>query len=140
MKAGIPPFEFIITNYQEIKATNGYVDSPVMQTHLQDYAFQLRLYPNGLEEGTGNHMSMQIRVKCDHFIITTIKFTITLELLNLNQDQEHCKIERVFQTESYNTYSRFISHADLERDTDEQIQYLKDDCLKFRISKITQLQ
>ena len=72
------------------------------------------------------------------------KFTITLQLLNQHRDQDHITVTTQFQwrkPESKNcNVGRFteklIAHTDLELNAQKQTQYLKDDCLHFRITKI----
>ena len=72
------------------------------------------------------------------------KFTITLQLLNQHRDQDHITVTKQFQwrkTERENVYvglftTTLIAHTDLELNAQKQTQYLKDDCLHFRITKI----
>ena len=74
------------------------------------------------------------------------KVTITLQLLNQHRDQDHITVTKQFQwmkPEServcvdYFTYT-LIAHTDLKLNAQKQTQYtyLKDDCLRFRITKI----
>jgi len=80
------------------------------------------------------------------------KFTITLQLLNQHRDQDHITVTTQFQwlrpgrekygaefsireATSYFT-TTLIAHTDLEMNAQKQTQYLKDDCLHFRITKI----
>ena len=82
--------------------------------------------------------------KGDHDIVLKfpVKFTITLQLLNQHRDQDHYTIDIQYEKETRESTSilsydwTFISHADLKWNRDKQTQYLKDDCLKFRITKI----
>ena len=72
------------------------------------------------------------------------RFTITLELLNQHRDQDHhrrdiqCEVTR----ESIGNFSsigrdyRLISHVDLKWNARKQTQYLKSDCIRFRITGI----
>ena len=141
----IPPHDITFSDYQQVKARKGDIDSPPMYTHPGGYKFKLRLFPNGLVS-TGTHMSVRVySVKCNHDaeLKFPVKFTITLQLLNQHRDQDHytrdiqCEIksreDRMFDIGSD---WRFIPHADLEWNRDKQTQYLKNDCLKFRITKI----
>jgi len=71
---------------------------------------------------------------------------ITVELLNQNADKDHymhafsydkdCKYGcRVTIGEKNYGWglTDFISHSELNQDSDSTVQYLKDDCLKFRL-------
>jgi len=72
------------------------------------------------------------------------KFTITLQLLNQHRDQDHITVTQQFQwkkTESERDRvgwftDTLIAHTDLDLNAQKQTQYLKDDCLHFRITKI----
>ena len=143
---GVPPYDITFSNYQQAKATDGAIYSPPMYTHPGGYKFKLRLCPNGRVTGRGTHVSVFVRShKSDYDaeIKFPVKFTITLQLLNQHRDQDHhtrdiqCEIKTRdkignFISSDYN----FIPHADLEWNRGKQTQYLKDDCFKFRITKI----
>ena len=138
-EVGIPPYDLTFSNYQQVKAKDGYIYGPPMYTHPGGYKFKLQLWPYGL--GTGTHVAVAVySLKGDHDAVLKIpvKFTITLQLLNQHRDQDHhtrdirCEIK----TSSIGANSTFIPHADLEWNRDKQTQYLKDDCLRFRITKI----
>ena len=141
-----PPYYCTLSNYQEEKARKGVIDSPPMYTHPGGYKFKLRLFPNGL--GAGKVSVYVYSVKSDHDaeLKVPVKFTITVQLLNQHRDQDHhtrdiqCEIKtrEEIGSEIYNIAydDTFIPHAALEWNRDKQTQYLKDDCLKFRITKI----
>ena len=64
------------------------------------------------------------------------KFTITLQLLNQHRDQDHITVTTQFKWKgpAIDSFGRkLIAHTDLELNTQKQTQYLKDDCLRFRI-------
>ena len=150
-EVGIPPYDITLSNYQEVKARGGYIYSPPMYTHPGGYRFKLKLFPNGAQytEGHRTHVSVFVySLKGDHDaeLKVPVKFTITLQLLDQHRDQDHhtrdiqCEMETRDRIGSVYYYiganSTFIPYADLERNRDKQTQYLKDDCLKFRIIKI----
>ena len=142
---GIPPYDITLSNYQQEKARNGYIDSPPMYTHPGGYKFELTLFPNGCITGTGTHVSVWVySLKSDHDaeLKFPVKFTITLQLLNQHRDKDHhtrdiqCEVTREMIGDYIGTDNKFIPHADLEWNRGKQTQYLKDDCLQFRITKI----
>ena len=107
---------------------------------------KLQLFPNGCGSGNGTHVSVAVySLKGDHDAELKIpaKFLITLQLLNQHRDQDHhtrdiqCGIKT---REDIGNFSgsdlTFIPHDDLEWNRAKQTQYLKNDCLKFRITKI----
>ena len=141
---GILPYDITFSNYQEEKARGGYIDSPPMYTHPGGYKFKLRLFPYGRSNGAGTRVAVSVfSLKGDHDAVlkVPVKFTITVQLLNQHRDQDHytrdiqCLIINTIGLTAGSDWT-FIPHADLEWNRDKQTQYLKDDCLKFRITKI----
>ena len=143
-EVGIQPYDITLSNYQEI-AWGGFIDSPSMYTHPGGYKFKLRLQPNSLR----THVAVLVySIKGDHDAVLKfpVKFTVTLQLLNQHRDQDHytrdiqCEIKTRGMIGSVYNYIgfdyTFIPNADLEWNRDKQTQYLKDDCLRFRITKI----
>ena len=140
-----PPYYCTLSNYQQVKARDSYIDSPSMYTHPGGYKFGLTLYPNGYELGAGTHVSVLVySVKGDHDaeLKFPVKFTITVQLLNQHRNQDHHTrdIQGEITTSGFGLFigtdSTFIPLADLEWNRVKQTQYLKDDCLGFRIAKI----
>ena len=147
----IPPYKFTATDYQRKKASDKWYFSPCVCTHSSGYRIKLRVDFNGWEEGEGTHVSVSVFIyNSDHDdkLKFPAKFTIFLELLNQHRDQDHykqkidCKLEERIKSGEMKCGScnKFISHADLELNEDTQTQYLKNDCLKFKISKILTVQ
>ena len=145
-EVGILPYDIILTNYQQRKEEDGFVIPPPMYTHPMGYRFTLRIYPNGFNGGASTHLSVVVySLKSDHdaALKFPVKFTITLQLLNQHNDQNHytrdiqCKITTKGITHVHIGYGWiFIPQAALDWNSVEHTQYLKDDCLKFRIAKI----
>ena len=148
---GIPPHDITFSDYQQVKAKNGYINGPPMYTHPGRYKFKLSLCPNGRGSGHGTHVSVYVfSLNSDHDaeLKFPAKFTITVQLLNQHRDQDHhtrdiqCEIitrEEIGGRYNIGSDRTFIPHADLEWNRDKQTQYLKDDCLRFRITKINYL-
>ena len=117
-----------------------------MYTHPGGYKFILRLSPHGNSVYAGTHVSMNIGTlkgynNTDNLKFP-VKFTITVQLLNQYRDQDHhtrdvsCNLKIRGGSGLIGCDYKFISHSDLEWNCDKQTQYLKDDSLKFRITKI----
>ena len=71
------------------------------------------------------------------------EFTITLQLLNQHRDQDHIIVTEQFQwarpekgttTKVGVFHHEFVAHTDLEWNARKPTQYLKDDCLHFRVT------
>ena len=146
-EGGIPPHDITLSDYQQAKARNSYIDSPPMYTHPGGYKFRLRLCPKGWCGGKGTHVSVSVyALKSDHDaeLKFPVKFTITIQLLNQHRDQDHhtrdiqCEVtrEKIGSRLNIGYDWTLISHAALEWNRGKQTQYLKDDCLRFRITKI----
>ena len=148
-EVGIPPYDITFSNYQQEKARNGSIYSPPMYTHPGGYKFRLGLWPNGGGNGKGTHVSVYVfSLKSDHDaeLKFPVKFTITLQLLNQHRDQDHhtrdiqCEIKtrEMIGSVFWNVGAdyTFIPYAALEWNRGKQNQYLKDDCLRIRITKI----
>ena len=140
----VPPYDIQYSNYQKLKARGRLVDSPSMYTHPGGYSFRLKLWPNGYK---GTHTSVSVHtLKSDHDaeLKFPVKFTTTVQLLNQHRDQDHhtrdiqCQVtmEKIGELEYIGVDWTFIPFAALEWNRDKQTQYLKDECLKFRITKI----
>ena len=116
----------------------------------------LRVYANGNGDGAGTHVSVFVNLmRGEHDDKLTWPFLgdITIQLVNQNRDQDHVEktldfteedaadgetSSRVMSEETARFalgYRMFISHAKLESTTGIQ-QYLKNDCIKFRVNKV----
>ena len=145
-QGGILPYDITFSDYRQLKARDGYIDSPPMYTHPEGYKFELSLWPNGGGTGAGTHVAVSVYLlKSGHDaeLKFPVKFTITVQLLNQHRDQDHhtrdIRCERKTREKLGNHIGydwKFIPHADLEWNRAKQTQYLKEDCLKFRITKI----
>ena len=145
----VPPHDIPYANYQKEKARicpQSY--SIPMYTHPGGYVFMLQFWPIGLNDGRNTHLSVSVHLlKGDHDaeLKFPAKFTATIQLLNQHRDQDHhtrdiqCEVTRA-KIDVVKCYIgadwKFIPLATLEWNRDKQTQYLKDDCLKFRITKI----
>ena len=146
-EVGILPYDFTLSNCQE---RVGSIYSPPMYTHPGGYKFRLRLHVYSRATGAtcSTHVSVYVySLKGDHDaeLKVPVEFTITLQLLNQHRDQDHhtrdieCEIktrDKIGSAGNIGGDRTFIPLADLEWNRDKQIQYFKDDRLKFRITKI----
>ena len=121
-----------------------YSESAHINTHPRGYKFKLKLYSNF---GASKYLAVDVySIRGDHDdkLKFPAKFTITLELLNQHRDQDHyskeleCTLtrEKVASFERICRLHKFISHADLQWNPSKRTQYLKNDCLKFRLTRI----
>ena len=112
----------------------------------------LRVDANGLGEGRGAHISVYgylMRGEFDEHLRWPCRDNITVQLLNRLEDKEHCTYTIDFSgTSDVNITSRvtameraprgrgkakFLPHSELGHDRTKNRQFLKDDCLRFRV-------
>ena len=145
------PFEFIMTEYTKHKRDDDSWYSPPFYTGPGGYKMCIRVIANGRADGAGTHVTVRVlmmRGEHDDWLVWPFLGNITIKLVNQNGDRDHDKStvhfsdpaakssQRVIARER-SEYSRgfdqFISHLKLQSTT---AQYLKNDCLKLRVTKI----
>ena len=119
-------------------------------THHHGYKMTICIDPNGNDKHKGTHTSVWVYVlkgEYDSDLEFPFKGTITIELLNQLEDKHHHKgsytydgtedgSKRVTDRERAKTAygsPAFIPHGELGFNAAKNCQYLKDDCLVFRI-------
>ena len=149
------PFNFTMT---EFKSKKNDVDwySPPFYTHTHGYRMCIRVDANGY--GKGTHLSVfayLMQGPYDDDLLWPFQGAITIHLLNQLEDGNHhtwtinftgtadpkC-INRVTSGERADNgfgIHTFLPHTQLDLDSKGNCQYLKDDQLKFRVSKATNL-
>jgi len=141
------PLHFTMSDFNQVKTKKTTWYSPPRYTHTHGYKFCIVVLSYGVGKGTGTHVSVALYSMPGEFDATLqwpAKFTITLQLLNQHRDQDHITVTQQFQwTKPVRERERagwftttLIAHTDLELSAQKQTQYLKDDCLHFRITKI----
>lgn len=153
LKTGLLPYILLAKDYQQLKANNAIWYSPDMVTHPGGYTFLITVRPNGF--GDTLNKSVGVWLRCvkglyDHRLAWPAKVTVTLELLNQLGDHDHIINTNLFELQqlsgddptvrhhcvdafSYNC----ILHEDLKYNEGKRTQYLKEDCLTFRVTSIT---
>ena len=145
----IPPLDFVMTNFEEHKIADDMWFSPPFYSHIGGYKMCLRVYANGHGRGEATHVSVFVYLlqgEYDDQLKWPFRGAITIQLLNQSRDEGHReKIARYDDTvgDVYagrvmgprradgKGHSKFIAHTELNTENKE---YLKNDCLKFRIS------
>ena len=145
IEVGVPPYEFTIANYKEKGTMDSlyFLTSPPMYTHPGGYRFILHIQsPDGVINSS--HMSVGLTHDTDRAtkLRFPIEFTITLQLLNQYKDQDHykkdirCKLTKNDMPLVSLVEPHFIRHNDLKWNAGKQTEYLKNSCLKFRVTKV----
>ena len=151
---------FQLKNYSELKQQNKHWTSPTFYTSIGGYKFVLVVFPNGYDEEQGTHVSCFVCLmpgEYDNILEWPVKGEITVELLNQLEDANHTRVtlpideeneffpvdeEEVIENIEEDLpgvgQPNFIEQTYLERDSELNVQYLKNDSLYFRV-KVTKL-
>ena len=147
----LPPLEFTITDFMKKKECNAEWISPVFYSHPDGYKLCLVVYPNGASVGKGTHVSIYVGFLSD--ILDSkenwhaIDFNISVGVLNWRKDEGHHKELPVsFNGLVYRTSregiklspmrSQFILHSSLSYNSTTNTEYLQNDCVRLRVSKV----
>ena len=146
MVACVPPYHVTMANYAEVKGKSSYWESERFYTHPGGYQCYIRVWPNGWSEGYGTHVSVWLRSAPGQFDGTLpwlAKATFTLQLLNQHRDQDHVTVTKRFNwkkptgADYVGLFSwTFIPLAELGWNAEKNTEYLHEDYLRFRITKI----
>lgn len=150
------PMVFKLSNFSDLKEDDEDWHSPSFFSHIGGYKMCLRVYTNGCSEVRGTHVSLYVylmKSENDHLLEWPFRGTIHIDILNQLEDNQHY-IERITfnsrELKNYNSRvrassnmgvtglgkSKFISQDDLGYNASSNCQYLKDDCLYFRVTKV----
>ena len=146
---------FTMENFEYCKKKDIEWYSNPFYTHRKGYKICVRIDANGYDIGRGTHVSVYtyfMRGEYDDELIWPFCGKIEIELLNQNADDHHHKYV-IYYDDSVPDYDKhaqrvtigdkscgwgnpkFISHEFLKK-PDSKVQYLKDNCLKFRVHKV----
>jgi TNF receptor-associated factor 4 len=144
------PMKYKFTAYDHHKTTNDEIFSPAFYTSPGGYKMCISVSANGHKEGKGTHVSIYaylMKGENDDHLPWPFTGTVTVELLNQLEDKNHhsqnvtflpaeaSSQQIVIGERSSNGYGIpcYISHSALGYNAAKNCQYLKDDCLYFRI-------
>ena len=150
-EAGVLPMELTMTNFEQHKADSDDWYSPPFYTHPQGYKMCLCVYANGCSDGKGTHVSVfayLMRGEFDNHLKLPFRGHVTVSLLNWLEVNKHTTRTITFTNNKSTSeatdeeqaggrgYSTFIAHSDLKYSSIKNSQYLKYDCLHFRIAHV----
>ena len=149
------PFKFTMENFSKEKAKNKPRDwkSPPMYTHLCGYKFCIGIDANGYGDTRGN--SVRVEVWCmpgeyDSQLKWPAKVQFTIELINHFKGGENKRVVRTMTWDrptcvgsmsppfisDPQCYGRFIKHSELLANQQQKTDFLVNDTLYFKITKI----
>ena len=137
----VPPINFTIKNFNEHTINNTWT-SPFMYTHFGGYHFQMKIILPPGDRNTPLMLGFLSRAgEFDDQLKWPVKVTITMQLINQYQDDNHYTTTHTLEWKraSDPTFKIFhymyLSKASL--DASKQTQYLKNDQLHFRVTRVT---
>ena len=126
--------------------TNRPVYLPAFYTHPHGYRMRLWVSPNGYGAGKGTHVSIMTYVldgPFDDYLNWPFQGMITIQIVNQVGDHDHVEeiIDYTDNTPKRFTdgwgYHDFLAHNELQYNAERQTQYLKDNTLHIRVTKVT---
>ena len=131
-----------VTCETQNKERHTHWDSPPMSTHHHGYELHIQVWYNYYYTHVGVGVYSMVG-KYDDQLKWPVSCTITVQLLNQHQDKDHVTASGrlIWYRPSGRTYRGSIKStlhpiSDLGWNAQNQTQYLKDDCLKIKVTKI----
>ena len=156
--SGTLPTEFVMDNFEEHKRIGDYWRSTAFFTHRRGYRMSIVVHADGCHEGKGTHISVTpclMRGRFDDSLTWPFLGSLYIEILNQLGDQHHyvkCynfsqvselkQNGRVMSGEYAGSGScmvKFIPNAQLGLNADKNCLYLYNNTLKFKVSKVTDI-
>ena len=146
----VPPPDIVMTDFEKHKAAGDRWFSPPFYSHIGGYKMCLSVEANGYGDGKATHVSVFFylnRGEYDDQLKWPFRGAFTIQLLNQSSDEGHWEKTIRFDDRVKDKHSsrvmgnvraaglgihKFIAHTKLNT---EMKEYLKNDCLKFRMSK-----
>ena len=150
----LPPCAITMFNYNEHKRVDDEWYSVPFYSTTNGYKLQLRVDANGFASGKNTHLSVGVclmRGEKDETLKWPLNSEITIQLLNWREDKGHVEkiISHYNAPIAYRTRvmdgetapgsritGQFITHMELPYNADYNTEYLHNDTLCFRVSKV----
>ena len=150
----IPPFEFLMTEFRKHKLNQEQWLSPAFYTHFGGYKLCITVDANGSEEGHGSYVSVYVNLmkgEYDNHLKWPFTGSISIQLCNQREDRGNFEEQIMFTYDASEIAGRvregvlaeqglgiptFIEHAKLGFNSKKNIEYLKNDCLRFRVLRV----
>ena len=145
-----PKITFKFTKFLKHKTSNDVIYSPPFYTSYGGYKMCIRVDANGNGDSKGTHVAVFTYLMCgenDDDLSWPYTGTVTIELLNQLGNRNHYSLSTRFVSDhgqrvvNHNFsapghgygHRKYILHSSLDYDPIINCQYLKDDCLYFRL-------
>ena len=147
----VPPPDMVLASFEKHKRQGDHCYGSPFYSHIGRYKMCLRVDANGLGSGKDTHISVYVCLmqgEQDDRLKWPFRGDIMIQLLNQKKDEGHCEntlhfddkaddevAGRVMGREHATGWGTSNFKAQNELNTEDK-EYLKNDCLKFRVSKI----
>ena len=139
-KPGVLPTELTMANFEQHKIDNDCWSSPQFFTHPQGYKMGLEVYVSRFYDDCNTYISVYVhllRGEFDGYLKWPFHGYVTVAMLNQLEDKNHAiETIRFSDATEYAGNRSFIAHTQLNYQPTMNCQYLKYDCLRFRIVKV----
>ena len=153
----IPPPDFNMTDFEQHQKDDGESDwrSPPFYSHIGGYKMCLRVRAKGQDQGMGTHVSTYVhlmRGEHDDHLKWPFRGDITVSVLNQREEEDHVVMtthmdDRTSDACSGRVIGRernvvgkgigtFIAHSALGYNSAKSTEYLRNDCLQFRVTNV----
>jgi len=151
----IPPPDFTMTDFEKLKKDDINWYSLPFYSHTGGYKMCLRVNANGCGSGKGTHVSVGVHLmqgEHDDHLKWPFRGDITVKVLNQRTEERHMgrivgfsdrksdkATGRVIGSEVAKRgiiFYEFIAHRSLGYNSAKNTEYLRDDCLKFRVTNV----
>ena len=137
---GVLPTELTMTNFEQHKTNNDCWSSPRFYTHPKGYKMGLEVYASRSCNDRKTYISVYVnlmRGEFDSCLKWPFHGDVTVAMLNQLEDKNHAiETIRFSDATEYAGHRDFIAHTQLNYQPAKNHQYLKYDCLRFRIVKV----
>ena len=149
------PVEFTMTDFEKHKRDGDFWNSEPFYTHPHGYKMCICVYANAYGYGEGTHLSVfgnLMRGQFDNHLKWPFQATVTIQLINQLHDKEHHMDTILFDTADLGSRvtvgecspdgygcPKFLPHSELSYNPTKNRLFLKDDCLRFRVTQVTDL-
>ena len=150
----LPPCTITMFNYKEHKRVGDWWYSVPFYSEANGYKLCLEINANGWGSGKDTHLSvgvLHMKGDYDESLMWPLNSEITIQLLNWREDKGHVEViidhynvpieyrTRVVDGETAQNAiirGQFIPHSSLRYNADNNTEYLRNDILCFRVSKV----
>ena len=152
---GLFPVEFVMTNFEHLRESGSDWQSVPFYSHLEGYRLCLVVNPNGVSNIEGSYVSVYaclMQGEFDDRLKWPFRGAITIQLLNQLDDRIPATGTIRFTENTPSRYTsrvlnsekaekgwgllKFIRYEELHYNNVKNRQFLKDDCLRFRVTKV----